>query len=119
MRPLPRTEPQGTRPQDHAGAPPKVARVRLRQVLVANALLAIILALLVPILKKVLFPETWNTWIVKTAKRPDGAIVRLRIRRYPDRDVVFEEILRQPQPELPGPNVPEVPAHTSDSTDPH
>jgi hypothetical protein len=71
-------------------------RVRLRTALAIVAVTAVLLAVLVPLTKRLFFADRWNTWIVKTVKRPDGAIVRLRIRRYPERDVVHEEVLTRP-----------------------
>ncbi|HEV3122938.1 MAG TPA: hypothetical protein VGY53_13580 [Isosphaeraceae bacterium] len=68
-------------------------RIRLRTFALAIAALALVLAFLVPLAKQVLFPSQWNTWIVKTARQPDGSAVRLRIRRYPQRDVIHKEVL--------------------------
>jgi hypothetical protein len=54
----------------------------------------------VPVAKRTIFPGAWNRWIVRTVTRPDGTVVRVRVRRYPDRDVVHEEVLH---PDAPGP----------------
>lgn len=77
-------------------------RVRLRSLLAAVALLASAASVLVPIAKRAYFPDRWNTWIVRTERRPDGATVRVRIRRYPDRDVVHEEVLAGARSHAPG-----------------
>jgi hypothetical protein len=77
-------------------------RIKLRTVLAAVALAAVLCAILVPVVKRAFFPRQWNTWIVKTITRPDGSQVRVRIRRYPERDVVFEELLSPGSPQRPG-----------------
>jgi hypothetical protein len=68
-------------------------RIRLRTFALVVAALALVLALVVPLAKRVFFPDQWNTWIVKTNYQPDGSVVRLRIRRYPQRDVIHKEVL--------------------------
>jgi hypothetical protein len=102
----------------HSDSITRAPRIRLRQLLVVIAVLAVVLAVSVPIVKRTFFPETWNTWIVKTIERPDGSIVRLRIRRYPHRDVVFEEILKPPRRAQPEPGSPRTPAHATAEDDP-
>ena len=81
---------------------PSRARVHLRTLLIAVALLAATAAVLVPAAKRTFFPGRWNTWIVRTERRPDGSTVRVRIRRYPDRDVVHEEVLSRPRDDREG-----------------
>lgn len=71
-------------------------KFRLRTVMALVAAFALMCTVLVPWLKRVCFPDAWNTWIVKTVTRPDGSIVRMRIRRHPDHDEVFEEVLAGP-----------------------
>ncbi len=95
-------------------------RFGLRALLAAVALMAFASAWLVPVAKKTFFPGRYNTWIVRTESRPDGSVVRVRIRRHPDRDEIHEEVLIEPQGELeapfvakdarPGPNT-STPAH--------
>jgi hypothetical protein len=74
---------------------PKARRPRLQltlgTTLIAIAALALLCAWGVPWLRRAL---GWpNTWLVKTIVRPDGTRVRVRVRRYPDRDVVHKEVL--------------------------
>ncbi len=71
-------------------APPGTRRITLGVLLLAVALLAVVLSVIMPILKRAVGP---NTWVVRTVTRPDGAVIRVRIRRLPDRDLVFEEVL--------------------------
>jgi hypothetical protein len=94
-----RTKQRGTLMSSRPEPVSRALRIRLGHLLIMIALVAVSLALLIPKVKRAYFPETWNTWIVRTVTRPDGALVRLRIRRYPDRDAVFQEILKRPQPE--------------------
>jgi len=77
--------------------PSAVQRVRgrftLGGLLLSVALVAVVLSVAAPIARKALGP---NTWVVRTVTRPDGSVVRIRIRRLPGRDLVFEEILTAP-----------------------
>ena len=73
---------------------PWAARFRLRTLLATIAAAAVALAVATPPIKRAL--GTPNTWIVRTVTRPDGTLVRQRIRRLPDRDRVFEEVLPAP-----------------------
>jgi hypothetical protein len=72
-------------------------RFRLRTLLIVVALAASACPWVVPAAKRALFPRAWNRWIVRTVTRADGTVVRVRVRRYPDRDVVHEEVLRRPE----------------------
>lgn len=76
-------------------------RFRLRTLLVVVAVAALVCPWVVPAAKRAIFPTSWNRWIVRTVTRPDGTRVRVRVRRYPDRDVVHEEVLRGDDPEQP------------------
>jgi hypothetical protein len=78
-----------------AGTGPKVS---LRTLLAVVALAALLCAALVPLVRLLL--GTPNGWVVRTVRRPDGMVVRQRIRRYPNRDVVFEQVL-DPAPAAP------------------
>lgn len=69
-------------------------RLSLRGLLSAIAVLAVALALAMPAIKRAIGRP--NSWVVRTVTRPDGTVVRQRIRRHPDRDVLFEEVLPAP-----------------------
>ena len=67
--------------------------------LIVIALIAAACPIAIPWAKRQFFAQTWNRWIVRTEKRPDGSTVRVRVRRFPDHDVVNEEILIPAKPE--------------------
>jgi len=75
---------------------PRPPRFRLRTLLATIAMAAVLLAVGTPRLRRALgYP---NTWVVRTVTRADGTVVRRRVRRLPDRDRVFEEVLIPPGP---------------------
>ena len=69
-------------------------RLTLAGSLVAVALAALALSVATPRLRRAFGNP--NSWVVRTVTLPDGTIVRRRIRRHPDRDVIHEEILAPP-----------------------
>lgn len=71
----------------------RATRFRLSTLLAAVAVLALLLGVTMPRIRRAIGP---NTWVVRTVTRADGSIVRLRIRRHPDHDRVYQEVLFDP-----------------------
>lgn len=66
-------------------------RLTLAGLLMAVAVLALALSFATPGLRRAFGrPDSWD---VRTVTLPEGKVVRRRIRRHPDRDVVYDEIL--------------------------